>query len=299
MSGRGIKDLDPTGLSYRVDKSTNNPGGIVRFETLADSKREDARRASGLSRTIAKGILDPEEEARARRLQADLEHAAKTGEVSETLACALWMRWLRICIAGHLWKLMRIRFRHTTVTIIPRTWEFTPEGLWHVNPRKLLKAFRTDLYRAGIRNVEGWLYAYLHGEFDPIAKVYRLHLHLACTKSVVQVIDRLRLMRNYKSTRLLPDGSPSPVFRRVWVRRKPLINMPDPVTYIVQSFWPARPIHIDEQGRRSRLRAKGAIREPHHSQVLLWLDRWKVEDLTLMVGLRVTKAGLIRTHRRR
>jgi hypothetical protein len=298
MAGIGISDLRPPGTIYRVDKRTKHPSGEVRFETEQDSKREDARRARGLSRTIAKGILDPDEEARARRLQVDLETAARTGEYAPTLACHLYMRWLRICIAGHLWKLMRTTRRHTTATIILRSWEFSPDALWDVDPRKLLTAFRTDLYRAGIRNVDGWLFAYLHGEFDPIAKVYRLHLHIALTKSMVPVLDRIRAVGNYKSTRLLPDGSPSPVFRRVWIRRKPLINMPEPVTYVVQSFWPARPIHIDEQGRRSRLRQKGAIREPYHSQVLLWLDRWKVEDLTLMVGLRVTKAGLIRTRRR-
>lgn len=299
MAGLGISDLQPPGNIYRVDKRTNHPGGLISFETEADSKREDARRATGLAKTIAKGILDPKEEARARRLQGDLEAAAKTGELTPTLACHLYMRWQRICIAGHLWKQMRIARRHTTATIIVRTWEYSPEELLAVNPRKLMKAFRTDLYRAGIKVIDGWLFAYLHGEFDPIAKVFRLHLHLALTKSLVPVIDRLRTKRNYRSTRLLPDGSPSPVFRRVWVRRKPLINMPEPVTYVVQSFWPARPIHIDDQGRRSRLRQKGAIREPFHSRVLLWLDRWKVEDLTLMVGLKVTRAGLIRTRGRR
>lgn len=298
MSRRGIGGLKPPGVIYRVDKRTWHPSGNVRFETEADSKREDARRASGLARTIAKGILDPDEEARARRLQVDLETAARTGQYAPTLACHLYMRWLRICIAGHLWKLMRITRWHTTATIIVRSWEFTPGELWEVDPRQLMKAFRTDLYRAGMKAVDGWLFAYLHGEFDPIAKVYRLHLHIACTKSVVPVLDRIRTMGNYKSTRFLSDGSPSPVFRRVWVRRKPLFNMPDPVTYIAQSFWPARPIHIDENGKRSRLRQKGAIREPYHSQVLLWLDRWNVEDLTLMVGLRVTKAGLIRTRGR-
>ncbi len=299
MPGLGISDLRPPGTIYRVDKRTTNPSGEVRFETEQDSKREDVRRARGLSRTIAKGILDPDEEARARRIQVDLETAARTGEYAPTLACHLYMRWLRICIAGHLWKLMRITRRHTTATIILRSWEFSPDALWDTDPAKLLRRFRTDLYRAGIKAIDGWLFAYLHGEFDPIAKVYRLHLHIALTKSMVPVLDRIRTMGNYRSTRLLPDGSPSPVFRRVWIRRKPLVNMPEPITYVVQSFWPARPIHIDGNGRRSRLRQKGAIREPYHSQVLLWLDRWKVENLTLMVGLRMTKAGLIPTRRRR
>ena len=298
MSGLNLGDLPPPSGLYRVDRRTRHPNGNVRFETIEDSKREDARRARGLSRTIAMGLL-LEDEHHARRLQADLEEAERTGVSTDSLACALYMRWLRILIAGHLWKLMRVKFRHTTATVIPCVWEFTPEQLQTVDPRFLMRSFRTALYRAGAGDVDGWLFAYLHGEFDPLAKVFRLHIHLACTKTMVPVLDRLRTMRNYRSTRLLPDGTPSPVFRRVWVRRKRLTNMPDPVTYIVQSFWPARPIHINASGKRSRLRQKGAIREPYHSQVLLWMDRWRIQDLTLMVGLRVTRAGLIRTKRKR
>ena len=295
MAGLGLKDLPLPPDRYRVDRRTTNPDGVIRFETLADGKREDARRASGLSRTIARGILGPEEEARAQRLQSDLERAARTGKWTASLACHLYMRWLRLRISGHLWRLMRLGSQNTTVTIIPRRWEFTPDELDGVDPRKLMKGFRTDLYRAGVKEVDGWLFGYLHGEFDSNAKVYRLHVHVACSKAVVPVIDKLRTMGSYRSTRLLPDGSPSPVFRRVWVRRKRLEKMPDPVTYVVQSFWPSRPIHIDENGKRSRLRQKGAIREPYHSRVLMWLDRWSIQDLTLMVGLRVTRAGLIPT----
>jgi hypothetical protein len=296
MGGLGLKDLALPPDRFRVDKRTRNPDGVIRFETVADSRREDARRERGLTRTIARGILDPAEVARARRLQEELERSAKTGELSQSLASHLFMRWLRLRIAGHLWKLMRLRSQNTTVTIIPRRWEFTPEQLEGVDPRKLMRAFRTDLYRAGIKELDGWLFAYLHGEFDPNAKLYRLHMHIACSKAVVPVLDRLRTMGSYKSTRLLPDGSPSPVFRRVWVRRKRLEKMPDPVTYVVQSFWPSRPIYIDENGNRSRLRQKGAIREPYHSQILLWLDRWTIQDLTLRVGLKVTRKGLIPTH---
>ena len=299
MAGLNLGDLPLPPRPFRVDTRTTNRKSGVRFETEEASKKEDLRRASGLQRTIAKGLLDPDEVSRARRLQSELALAAKTGIVCDTLASAMAMRCLRIIIAGHLWKLMRSRCKYTTATVIPRSWEFTPEELAGVDPRSLMAAFRTALYKAGIQQVSGWLFAYLHGEYDPLAGVFRLHLHIAMTKSMEPVLDRLRLQPNYRSTRYLDDGSPSPVFRRVWIRRKPLTSMPDPVTYVLQSFWPARPIYFDEDGKRHRLRQKGAIREPVHSLVLLWLDRWKVQDLTLMVGLRVTRAGLTptQTHR--
>lgn len=183
----------------------------------------------------------------------------------------------------------------TTFTIVPRGWAFTPQELMSAVPRLLLRAFLGDLYRKGAAAAGGWLFAFIHGEFDPVAGVFRLHVHGACSPEMVLVLDRLRAMAKYKSVRRLPDGNWDPVYRRVWVRRKPLHSLPDPITYLMQAFWPSRPIYVDEDGKRRRVRQKRAIREPQHSLVVLWLDRWPLKDLTLMVGLRVTRAGLIAT----
>lgn len=189
--------------------------------------------------------------------------------------------------------------RATTFTIIPRGWEFTPAQLASVLPSLLLAAFRTDLYRRGAARAGGWLFVFIHGEFDPVAGVFRLHIHGACSLEMVPVLDRLRTMRKYQSVRTLPDGGWDPVYRRVWVRRKPLTNMPDPITYLMQAFWPSRPIYIDDQGKRRRVREKRAIRDPYHAMMLLWLDSCELKDLTLLVGLRVTRAGLTPTPSRR
>lgn len=296
MAGLNISDLPMPPDRFRVDQVTRRNDGIVTFETYWDCLREESRRAKGFARAIEKGLLVAHE-ASARDLLSRLDLAAQTGEASDTLASSLFMRGLRIRVCGWLWKLMAMKSRHTTVTIIPKSWEFTPEQLMQKDPRKLLAGFRTALYKEGVASVPGWLFACVHGEFDPCAKVYRLHLHIACTKTMVPIIDRLRQRRGYQSRRFLGNGDPSPVYRRVWVRRKPLDNMPDPVTYVVQSFWPARPIYFDDKGGRHRLRQKGAIREPFHSLVLLWLDRWEPKDLTLMVGLRATSSGLRRTRK--
>jgi hypothetical protein len=113
------------------------------------------------------------------------------------------------------------------------------------------------------------------------------------------VLERLKLLPKYKSSRTLPDGSWDPVYRRVWIRRKALNNMPDPITYLMQAFWPSRPIYVDTAGKRRRVREKRAIRYPYHAMMLLWLDRWRLQDLTLLVGLRVTRNGLIKTQGRR
>ncbi len=183
----------------------------------------------------------------------------------------------------------------TKFTIIPSSWEFTAEQLLAVNPILLLAALRTALYEMGAATATGWIFLGLHGEFDPKAKVYRLHVHGIAYGGMAQVVDRLRSLPNYATSRWLPDGSPSPVYRRVRMTRKRVNRLPRPLTYLVQSYWPARALWVSEDGRRRRARRKRRLPEPYHSQVLLWLDKWSIDDLTLMIGLRVTKNGLTQT----
>lgn len=183
------------------------------------------------------------------------------------------------------------------ITILPMTWDFKPEELERVVPALLLASLLAALYDKGAANANGWLMVFIHGEWDPIGQVYRLHVHGYAYGEMVDVVDRLRTLPNYKTQRYLKDGSLSPVYRRVQVKRKPPKNRLRQITYRFQSYWPAKAIVISQDGSRKRARRKRRIPEPHHSQVLLWLDQWDVADLTLMIGLRVTKAGLIQTKR--
>lgn len=180
-------------------------------------------------------------------------------------------------------------------TIIPRTWEFTPVQLWDANPVFLLRAFLVALYAQGAGKANGWIFAFIHGEWDPIGEVYRLHLHGFAYGDMVVVIDRLRKLPNYRTQKLLADGTLNPVYRRVRMSREWLSSIPFLTTYRLQSYWPERALFISDGGTRRRSSRKRRIQEPHHTEVLLWLDQWKISDLTLMVGLRVTKDGLIQT----
>jgi hypothetical protein len=112
---------------------------------------------------------------------------------------------------------------------------------------------------------------------------------------MVGVIDRLRKLPNYKTQKHRMDGTLSPVYRRIKMTRRKLRNLPYPITYRLQSYWPAKALFISDDGARIRARRKRRISEPQHSHVLLWLDKWDISDLTMMIGLRVTKAGLQQT----
>ena len=289
MSGRGIDDLGKTFDRYRVDRFPS-------FESLEDSQSEDSSRERCLLRSLRRGLIDP---TLAMPLILDLQEAEAEGVPAESLASSVYMRQLRISVCGNIWELLdSIEASHfnryaRAFTIVPKSWEFKASELANVDPTALIKSLRTALYDQGAKDELGWLIAIIHGEFDPIAKVYRLHVHGLAFGGMVQAIDRLRRLPNYQSRSKDTDGRPNSVYRRVVVNRMPLTNLPQPITYLVQSFWPSRAVIISDDGTRIRQRDKGRIPEPYHSEVLLWLNRWRLTDLTLMIGLRVDRKSVV------
>lgn len=288
MSQRNITHVSSPHPARRADRACAD------FETLADCKAENRRRSRALLRTAASHphLIDVRRATTLARILTI--NGDGTGEIA-TLASRVHMRTLRINVPGALWQLVDIEPGCTTCTILGRSWEIDPQDLAGFNPVTALRAFRADLYRAGLAQVDGWLFAAWHGEYDPVAGVFRLHLHILCNATMVWVIDRLRPMANYVFSERLPDGGWDPVYRRIRINRQPLHSLPTPLTYLLQSFWPSRPILVTDEGSRCRVRKKRAIPEPYASMVLVWLDRWSLQDLTLLVGLRVTREGLIRT----
>jgi hypothetical protein len=288
MSGRGITDLCAPPILFRIDRH------CAGFETSTMSANEDLIRAKQLIRTATRypDEVDPE----AALALADALGGRK-GQTLSSLASSTYLRRLRIKVCGQIWKLVTEIKSHKaqTFTIIPATGERSANHLMELNASDMTNAVRSALYSKGAGQSDGWLIAFLHSEHDPNADVYRFHFHGICYGGMTQVVDRLRTLPNYRSCRFQHDGSPSPVYRRLRLSRKPLDRLPAPITYLLQSFWPARALLISEDGTRLRARRKGRIKEPRHTQALLWLDKQRLEDLTLMIGLRVTKAGLKQT----
>lgn len=70
--------------------------------------------------------------------------------------------------------------------------------------------------------------------------------------------------------------------------------LPDPYTYVLQHWWPRKGYKDPETGVEFRGRRK-RIPEPHHSAVLAWLHQWTVSDVTILMGVKATPRGLIRT----
>src|SRR3569623_302281 len=278
MSRRRRSRLPSPEEGFRVDKDAPNLEGRGAFETKPGSSVEDVRRGNSTDKACVK-YPDQVDSRQGKRLARELRRGGETGDFPDSPASSVRMGYYRYCLIGAVWKLfveVLLISCPTTFTIIPRTWEFTPEELAGVDVRKLLVGFRTVLYAKGAAAAGGWLMVFLHGEFDPVAGVFRLHLHGLASKEMVAVLDRLRDYPRYQTRRLNDDGSFTAIYRPLVIRRMPLFNIPAPLTYLAQSFWPSRPIYISEAGPRRRVRDKQRIPEPPHTQALLWLAQWSV-----------------------
>ena len=190
-----------------------------------------------------------------------------------------------------------MRIKAKAVTIVPRNAEREPHQLMDLDPNRLTDALAAALYAKGAAKASGWLIVFLHGEHEPRRNVYRPHFHGYAYGGMVDVVRRLRELPNYKTRKFGKDGRVNAVYRPVQVKQKRPRNFRRQIAYRLQSYWPAKAIIISDDGQHKRARRRRRIPEPYHSQVLLWLDRWKLSDLTLMIGLRVTRNGLVQTKR--
>lgn len=215
---------------------------------------------------------------------------------NRSLADPRWMRRVRNRLGGWLWHLVdKYGGPVCTVTLVPRGWAFTPDELQQVDPTMLLNRLRTDLLRCVANSGKGWAIFFLHGEYQPAQDMYQLHVHGLVGGGLIDAVEKLRKRKAYKSTRKKGQDSTQRVVRS----RKPLTNLPEPLTYLLKSYWPNKwKGYVSGVGTERRSRDHRRIPEPYHSQVLLWLDRWELRDITLLMGVRVGKKGFILTRKK-
>lgn len=216
------------------------------------------------------------------------------------MASSAYMRGRRIRVGGALWKLKDDYpvGLISTFTVINPKWEFPGSQLHKVDPQKLRNAFRSWLTRGGAKGATGYLVAFIDAEYEPMNDIWRFHFHGLVAGGMRNVVEQLRHTRSFQSKRQKSDDCQGRILQRVRVSRKPLVNMPEPLTYLLKSFWSSRwegPV----DGIQRRQNRKCRIREPRHTQHLLWLDRWSLQDITLLMGVRVGQSGFELTNTKR
>lgn len=288
-----ISDLGAPPSAYRLDNATH--GDRLFFETIEDKRAEDLLRAAWIENSTWPDGAGPV----ARDLTGKLRHGAKTGDPFPTLASALHMRDARMRVAGGIWQLHDElgHLPRSVFTLIPRGYWLTPEELESWGLEKAKKALRSALNRAGAHNADGALIAFLHGEYDEATDRYQLHWHGWAAGGMIQVVRRLRIQKAYISTEQARAGDTDGVRNRVVVSRKPILNPAYRLSYLTQSFWPSRATGVMPEtprgkGGRFRVRGKRRLPEPQHSQQLLWIHQWRVEDISLVMKVSVVGGRL-------
>ena len=287
MARPGISKLGLPPKKYRPDHRTTRKDGLIRFETEEKAPTEDAVRIESLARAaeLYPEIIDAEQ---VKRLIKRLKWAGSFDERGYTLASSVYMRDQRLRVIGWLWALQDHPNNGplTTAHILPTSWIIPAADLRLANPKDLLECLRADLNRAGATKADGFLFASLHGEYNPGDNCYHLHTHCVVSRGMIGVVENLRKIEN---TRLQKSANLNKGRPPVRIDSWPLYNLPEPLSYAFKSYWPMKGYSDPVSGEPKR--SKGCrIPEPWHSFYLLWLDRWKIEDLTLMMKLSV-RAG--------
>lgn len=254
------------------------------METEAEAISEDRRRIADATKESCK--TGNEQIRRAiHRLISHISAAVEKDLSASTLASKTAMRMMRVRWVRDVNKLIaESEGLHVSfVTLLPRSGDIPDSGLESLDPNRIKKAFISRLNRRSIASCKGWLVGGLHGEYDSIAKVWRIHWHLMVCGEVNRVIDGLRKDADFKSGR---GETP-----RIRVTRQPIKDVSRVASYVLQSWWPNRPkgnfAGDDSFHRKHRSR----LPEPQQTRWLLWMHRRKLSDLVMMIGVRRTGSG--------
>ena len=293
MTGLGISSLPLPADAFRVDLPYS-ANFFSRFETEEAARNEDVSRAVKAKRA-AQIATNPNNRVAAEALAYKLDYYARGDDPPESAASSSYMRGHRIAITGSLSQTFYPDYPSNacTATILRADWEIAPPKLRALDPSEILNPLRMDLYRSGARDADGAIFASVHAEHEPRSHKVRVHAHMAVDGGMVDVVRRLRDLPLYAPIIREHEGviKKVPTVRVTKIREG---NLFDPLSYTVQSFIPSRwEGVIDGKWCRSKMRTR--VVEPVHTQILLWLDQWRLEDLTMQIGLKVSKQGLVRT----
>jgi hypothetical protein len=135
---------------------------------------------------------------------------------------------------------------------------------------------------------------FLDGEFEESREEFVIHFHGLATLDFKQVLVRAR-----RESRLFrPNAKQSDVKIRTPIRMMTrLTNLPKVIGYCIMSFWPARNRALKIDGEELKENRKRRPKEPHHSEYQLWLSRYRIQDLCLMIGLEVDPNGRLKPTR--
>ena len=264
------------------------------FETIEAAATEDARRlqmslrsyadtvVGGPSRIELQGWVSNDSIA---HLMLSLMPPASRRCCRLSLASSIAMRGIRLEVLGKVLQVLEPYddSELSTFTIINKQWRVTPKQLLYLKASTIRGQLRTHLCRAGVLKIPGPLIAYLHGEFEPNSGAFVLHFHGVTTSEKARALDALKA----DASGARKWGYDKTATGAAAIRRDVVCDRARQVSYTLKSFWPQRTVRlVDDMPKRDR--SVHRIDDPHHLQVLLWLDRHKLTDICLLNNCRVS-----------
>lgn len=268
----------------------------IGFETLYDAEREDRKRAAGLRSQLVRGCDNVN--LRGAKILADkLDPDGEREMDDRSLSSSRYSRRHRARLTWAIEAFFRENRREkcSFFTLAPRSGVTRAEALSQTDAKKIMKALLSDLNRCGAGPACGCLLAFIHGEFEPKREVFVIHVHGVAFGDMIGVVDKLRKRRKYRRV-IGNDIDMVPIRRPVRMTRRPITNRLRTFSYLFKSYWPSRwRGAMKANGKFPRSGRAQRIPEPFHSKYLLWLDQYRPQDLALMIGMKATKNGLLRT----
>lgn len=244
------------------------------MESLAEANAEREYRVNALNKQTGKLSIDHPRRKRLLRLSEKLCHCRK-GDWCNSPACPMCRRIHRRRWIEHMFKLWpntpEILVKLKFVTLLHEDWTIPAGKLNSLHPRTITDKLRQQFLRMGFT---GAIIGAIDGSFDPDLKVWFVHVHLVVKGLTHEMAKKLH--------ELYPASSDIP--KPVMVGK--VEDAGGRFSYVLKAFWNLRTRFIDSQGRVNTPEKKQRVPEPHHTEYLLWLDRFAVSDQMLLVGVR-------------
>lgn len=291
MAKRNISQLRKPARSKDVTQSSDPLLSAFKFETKAQASEEDEKRRKAIKK-VAKWSRADRRGLRKRQML----RLRKSIKKRLTVASSRYMRKHRMRIINAVCDLAdRTQGGLIMVNLVSPSLRFAAGTLWEAEAEKILERLRQVLLRYGSASCGGWMIVFIDGEFEANNKEFVIHFHGIATEDFDAVLDmarrKSRLFRRVGLTANTNVKTPIRVIRK-------LKNLPRLVGYCVMAFWPQRNRAASAEGDKPiDRRRKRRVDEPHHSEYLLWLDRYRIQHLCLMIGLEVDRHGSLKQTR--
>ncbi len=200
------------------------------FETYKRAAEEDEKRIKML---LAHGSLE------SVHLAEELRRGIDRPDAFQNMASAVWMRRFRMKLIGIVLEKLHPYANSDLwfVTLINKKWIINTGELHWRQPKYVMEEFRQHLNRVGATAAPGVLFAWLHGEFDPLSRCYRLHVHCVCSTEKAEAIRKIQNEQRWGYETV--DGIKKPIqFHSIKVSAG---ERERATSYAFQQFWPQRP----------------------------------------------------------